>query len=109
MKKFCLVILNMFVVVSILPAQSKEVLAVRKYSKQHVTPMIGEFINFLSIPNVASDSVNIERNCGFIMQMMKKRGIANVQLLHAVSNAAPPAIYGEVNVAGAKRTIFFYA
>ena len=109
MKKFCLIVLNICVIVSILTAQTKDVLAVRKHAKQHMATMIGEFISFLSIPNVARDSVNISRNAGFIMQMMKKRGIQNVQLLHAASNITPPAIYGEVNVPGAKRTIFFYA
>ena len=109
MKKFCLIVLNICVIVSILTAQTKDVLAVRKHAKQHMATMIGEFISFLSIPNVARDSVNISRNAGFIMQMMKNRGIENVQLLHAVSDAAPPAIYGEVNVPDAKRTIFFYA
>src|SRR6185295_12718966 len=109
MKKFCLVVFNICVVLSILPAQTKEVLAVRKHTKDHMPALIGEFIDFLSIPNVASDSANISRNTGFIMQMMKKRGIENVQLLPAASKATPPAIYGEVNVPGAKRTIFFYA
>jgi len=109
MKKFCLIVLNTCVIVSILSAQTKDVLTVRKYARQHMATMIGEFISFLSIPNVAGDSANIARNAGFVMQMMKKRGIENVQLLPAVSNAVPPAIYGEVNVPGAKRTIFFYA
>ena len=43
--------------------------------------MIGEFVKFLAIPNVASDSANIRRNAAFIMEMMKKRGIEKVQLL----------------------------
>ena len=109
MKEFSLVVLNICFIVSILPAQTKEVLAVRKQTKQHMATMMSEFIDFLTIPNVAGDSVNISRNAGFVMQMMKKRGIQNVQLLHAASNITPPAIYGEVNVPGAKRTIFFYA
>ena len=109
MKKLCLTILCFCGVVPNLPAQTKEILAVRKHTGQYMATIIGEFINFLSIPNVARDSVNIFRNAEFITQMMKKRGIEKVQLLHAVSKGTPPAIYGEVNVTGAIRTIFFYA
>ena len=109
MKKFCLIVLSVCIVASIVSAQTKEVVAIRKYTRDNMASMVGEFISFLSIPNVASDSVNIPGNTGFIMQMMKKRGIENIRLLYAVSKATPPAIYGEVNVPGAKRTIFFYA
>src|SRR5207253_2350547 len=64
---------------------------------------------FLSLPNLAKDTENIRNNGGFIMQMMKQRGIANVQLLDGASPAVPPAVYGEVTVPGAKETLIFYA
>lgn len=41
--------------------------------------------------------------------MMNMRGIKNGQLLHAQTAGAPPAVYGEVIVPGAKRTLIFYA
>ena len=109
MKKFCLIFFNICIVVSILAAQSKEVLAVRNQTRQHMSTMIGEFMKFLSIPNVTQDSVNILKNAEFITQMMKERGIENVRLLYAAPGTTPPAVYGEVNVPGATRTIFFYA
>ncbi len=40
---------------------------------------------------------------------MKKRGIEKVQLLNASTTGVPPAVYGEVKVAGAKQTLIFYA
>jgi len=43
------------------------------------------------------------------MDMMKKRGIGQVKLLSPVSAGAPPSIYGEVMVPGAKQTLIFYA
>jgi len=43
------------------------------------------------------------------MDMMNKRGIDKVQLLSADTHGSPPAVYGEVMVAGAKQTIIFYA
>ena len=43
------------------------------------------------------------------MEMMNKRGIQKIQLLNGTSPGAPPAVYGEVPVAGAKQTLIFYA
>jgi acetylornithine deacetylase/succinyl-diaminopimelate desuccinylase-like protein len=41
--------------------------------------------------------------------MMTKRGIQKVQLLRANTVGVPPAVYGEVNVSGATKTLIFYA
>ncbi len=43
------------------------------------------------------------------MSMMNKRGIQQVKLLPATTAGAPPAVYGEVKVPGAKQTLIFYA
>lgn len=89
--------------------QSKETLSVRAYVSSKKNDILKEYLSFLSIPNVASDSVNIRRNAKEIMRMMSARGIANVRLLNAKSKATPPAVYGEVLVPGAKTTLIFYA
>ncbi|MFI5131960.1 MAG: M20/M25/M40 family metallo-hydrolase, partial [Chitinophagales bacterium] len=109
MKKFCFIILFNWILMPVSVAQTKEVLAVRKFAKQHADNIIGEFVKFLAIPNVAGDTPNIQRNAAFIMDIMKKRGIEKVQLLHATTEAVPPAVYGEVHVPGARKTIIFYA
>jgi acetylornithine deacetylase/succinyl-diaminopimelate desuccinylase-like protein len=70
--------------------------------------ILAEFMEFLAIPNVASDSSGIARNAAFITAMMEKRGLAP-RLLRARDKAAPPLIYGEWRVPGATRTIVFYA
>ena len=95
--------------VQLASAQSQEVLTVRKYREQNAGNIINEFVNFLTIPNLARDTTNILKNTGFIMQMMSKRGIQNVQLLNATTVGVPPAVYGEVNISGAKQTLIFYA
>src|SRR5207253_8926353 len=59
--------------------------------------------------NIASDTQNIQKNTAFIMDMMHRRGIKNVQLLTATTTGVPPAVYGEVLSPGAKQTIIFYA
>lgn len=90
-------------------SQSAETMKIRNYRSKNEITIINEFASFLSIPNVASDSVNIYKNGRFIMDMMKKRGIDKVQLLTADTKGAPPAVYGEVTVPNAKQTIIFYA
>ena len=109
MKKYTLLFLLNLVVVQLLLAQSPDVQKIRTYGQQNAGKIIGEFTEFLSLPNVARDTANIQKNAAFIMAMMKKRGIQNVQLLPASSAGAPPAVYGEVKVPGATQTLIFYA
>jgi acetylornithine deacetylase/succinyl-diaminopimelate desuccinylase-like protein len=89
--------------------QSTGLQAIRKYSSEQAVNIITEFVNFLAIPNLAKDTVNIQKNTAFIMDMMKKRGIQKIQLLNAATAGTPPAVYGELNVPGAKQTLVFYA
>ncbi|MBN8852839.1 MAG: peptidase M20 [Sphingobacteriales bacterium 50-39] len=93
-----------------LPAfcQNPGILRVRNWRQQQEQPIIREFVSFLSIPNIAADSVNIQKNAAFIVQMMRDRNIGNIQLLKG-KNGYPPAVYGEIIVPGATRTIGFYA
>jgi acetylornithine deacetylase/succinyl-diaminopimelate desuccinylase-like protein len=90
-------------------AQSPGILTIKKYSQQHADDIISEFRSFLSLPNVASDTLNIQKNAAFIMDMMNKRGIQKVQLLQAGLAGVPPVVYGESLVPGAKQTLLFYA
>jgi acetylornithine deacetylase/succinyl-diaminopimelate desuccinylase-like protein len=90
-------------------AENPAIDKVRNYRKANEHALLKEYLELLSIPNIATDSANIRKNAAFIMDMMKKRGIGKVQLLEADMPLAPPAIYGEVNVPNAKKTIIFYA
>jgi len=93
----------------LLIAQLPGVLAIRNYSNQNAGIIINEFTELLAIPNVAADTAGLQRTAAFIMTMMNKRGIKNVQLLQAVTAGVPPAVYGEVMVPGATQTLIFYA
>ena len=79
------------------------------YVQQNETGIINEFTAFLSIPNIAADPANLQNNTAFIITMMQKRGIQNIQLLNATTQGVPPAVFGEVIVPGAKQTLIFYA
>jgi acetylornithine deacetylase/succinyl-diaminopimelate desuccinylase-like protein len=79
---------------------------VRSYRAAHETEILEELAGLLSIPNVASDVANIERNAEAIVAALKRRGVAT-ELLRVAG--APPAIYGELSVPGASRTAILYA
>ena len=109
MKKY-IFFFNLAVLSSLLVfAQSPDVLTTRRYTNQNADKIIQEFVNFLAIPNIAKDTVNMRKTAAFIMTMMNKRGIQKVQLLQPVTAGAPPAVYGEVIVPGATQTLIFYA
>jgi len=79
---------------------------VRAWRAAHEIAIVRELADLLAIPNVASDSANIERNAEAIRALYARRGIAT-QLLRVPG--APPAVFGERRVPGAARTIVFYA
>jgi acetylornithine deacetylase/succinyl-diaminopimelate desuccinylase-like protein len=81
---------------------------VRDYVRSHEHEILSEFVGLLSIPNVAADRENIRRNAAHIVEMMRRRGLSP-RLLEAKNAAAPPAVYGELAVPGATRTLVFYA
>src|SRR5207247_4570319 len=65
-----------------------------------------ELLDFLAIPNLASDTANIEKNAGAIKAMFAKRGI-EARLLRVAG--APPLVVADVRSARATKTIAFYA
>jgi len=81
---------------------------IKQYCQVNQVKLIDEYKEFLSIPNIAADSVNIRRNADFIMKMMRDRGI-KAELLFGKSPAANPAVYGKITVKNAKHTIALYA
>jgi acetylornithine deacetylase/succinyl-diaminopimelate desuccinylase-like protein len=81
---------------------------ITQFRKANENAIINEYIQFLSIPNVSADSVNIPANAAFIVQMMKQRGI-QATLLHGTTTGVNPAVFGEIKVAGATKTIAYYA
>jgi acetylornithine deacetylase/succinyl-diaminopimelate desuccinylase-like protein len=93
----------------ILNAQNNANKHIQDHIHQQEPAMVKEFFSFLSIPNVASDTLHIRKNAEFIMDMMNRRNINHVQLLQAVDDKTPPVVYGDVMVPGATQTLIFYA
>ena len=80
--------------------------SVRTYVEAHQAEILKEFTELVAIPNVASDRSNIGRNADLIQKMLGLRGIPSRLLQTA---GAPPVVFGEIETAGAKRTLTFYA
>lgn len=80
--------------------------ATRAYIAQHKTEIIREFEGFLSIPNLASDTPNIQKNADALAAMLQKRGL-HVQLLK--TEGAPPAVLAALPADPGKHTVIFYA
>ena len=78
----------------------------RQWRQQHERAIVDEYVALLSIPNVASDGANIQRNAELIQGMMERRGIAS--RLVSVPGANP-IVFGEIKTSGAVRSIVFYA
>jgi len=89
------------------PAQTNSAAAAaRQWRQAHEQAILDEFMALLSIPNIARDHDNIQRNAETIAAMMTRRGIA-ARLVTA--GGANPVVFGEIPTPGAARTIVFYA
>ena len=90
-------------------AQTSDILTIRKYRQVNEHRIMKDYFNFLSIPNVASDTTSLIKNAYFISDKLKTIGVKQVQMLYPSTKGIPPAVYGEINVPGATKTIIFYA
>ncbi len=77
----------------------------REWRQGHEQEIVDGFVQLLSIPNVASDTVNIRRNAEYIVGLLEPRGFS-ARLLE--SEGSPPAVFGERRTEGAERTLLVY-
>ncbi|HLJ41674.1 MAG TPA: M20/M25/M40 family metallo-hydrolase [Candidatus Acidoferrales bacterium] len=110
MKRVAILILSvMFFATAATPqndsATSRVVSAVRAYRVAHEPQIISEFVSLLSIPNVASDTPNIQRNATALVEMLKRRGF-RTELLPIPGRG--PVVFGDLESPGAKGTVIFY-
>ncbi|UCF21746.1 MAG: M20/M25/M40 family metallo-hydrolase [Gemmatimonadota bacterium] len=85
--------------------QSAAIQAVREYREAHEAEIVGELVGFLGLPNVADDLDAIRENAQALAGMLRRRGIEPALL----ETGGAPYVYGERKVAGAERTVLFYA
>ena len=90
-------------------AQTPDILTIRNFRQVNEHRIMKDYFNFLSISNVASDTTSLIKNAYFISEKLKTIGVKQVQLLYPNTKGIPPAVYGEINVPNATKTIIFYA
>jgi len=86
------------------PAQVAQ--EVRDYRMDNEDRIIRELNEFLSLPNVASDTANIQKNAERLVEMLEARGIETHLL--PISGRGP-VVFGKLFTPEAKRTVIFYA
>jgi acetylornithine deacetylase/succinyl-diaminopimelate desuccinylase-like protein len=79
---------------------------VRDYRVDHEDRIVRELAEFLSIPNVASDTANIQKNAEHLREMLEARGI-ETHLLPITGRG--PVVFGKLIAPAATRTVIFYA
>ena len=88
------------------PQPSGPARAARQWRLRHERAILDEFIQLLSVPNVAGDLADMQRNAALIRRMLEKRGV-RTRLLEVPG--APAAVFGELATPGARRTVLLYA
>jgi acetylornithine deacetylase/succinyl-diaminopimelate desuccinylase-like protein len=100
-----LVVLASFLSAPVVVAQTPKQ-AAQQWRTAHEQQILQEFTALLSIPNVAGDTTNIQRNAEVLAALLARRHVDAKLLTAAGSN---PVVYGEIKTPGAKHTIVFYA
>jgi acetylornithine deacetylase/succinyl-diaminopimelate desuccinylase-like protein len=88
------------------PTPTQVAQEVREYRMDNEDRIIRELIEFLSIPNLASDTANIQKNAAHLVEMLEARGIETHLL--PISGRGP-VVFGKLISPEAKRTVIFYA
>ena len=70
---------------------------VEQYIAAHRQAIVREFVELLSIPNVAADRENIKRNADLLRTMFARRGFT-AEILETSGN---PLVFAELRVPGA--------
>jgi len=86
------------------PAQVAQ--AVREYRLENEDRIMRELTEFLAIPNVASDTPNIQKNAAHLVEMLEARGIETH--LFPITGRGP-VVFGKLISPEAKHTVIFYA
>ena len=88
------------------PAAAPVAQEVREYRMANEDRIVRELSEFLAIPNIASDTPNIQKNAAHLVEMLEARGI-ETHLLPIGGRG--PVVFGKLITPEAKRTVIFYA
>jgi acetylornithine deacetylase/succinyl-diaminopimelate desuccinylase-like protein len=81
--------------------------AVRGWRKAHEKAILTDFVTLLSMPNVATNIADVEKNAAYIEAQLKARGFETHVL--TAEPGTPPSVFAQMKVPHANRTVIFYA
>src|SRR5262252_5735059 len=91
---------------SISPPPAQIAQEVRDYRVHNEGRIVRELVEFLAIPNLASDAPSIQKNADRLAQMLEARGIET----HPLSiPGRGPVVFGKLSAENAARTVILYA
>ena len=79
--------------------------AVDDYRQDHEGIILDDFVELLSIPNVAVNLADMQRNANHIVGLLESRGFET----QVLSEGGAPYVYAELNSPGAAETVLIYA
>lgn len=79
---------------------------VRSHHRAHRVEIVDELAELLALPNVTGDLPDVRRNAQHLLGMLRRRGL-DAELLEV--EGAAPAVFAQLTVPGARRTVAFYA
>jgi acetylornithine deacetylase/succinyl-diaminopimelate desuccinylase-like protein len=82
---------------------------IRAFRTSHQQEILTQYVELLKIPNIASDREGIRRNADAILTQMRHLNLSPRLLQSTATSDAPPVVYGEWKVPGARRTLVLYA
>jgi acetylornithine deacetylase/succinyl-diaminopimelate desuccinylase-like protein len=77
------------------------------YRTTHEAAIVGQLDELTRLKSVAADPAGLKAMADRLQELLKQRGFEVSQL--GADTGAPPAVFGTLKSAGAKRTVIFYA
>lgn len=78
----------------------------RAWREANEAAIVRQLADFVSIPNLASEAANVEKNAAWLLSQLQQRGL---EVRRLQEPGAPPAVFAELRAPGAGRTVVFYA
>ena len=81
------------------------VAAINEYRSDREKAIVEDFVDLLSMPNVAANIADMDRNADYVTELLEARGFTTQRL----KSGGAPYIYAELMSPGAAETILIYA
>lgn len=104
--KACAAFLSLVLTSALFAGPAEVANQTRAWRSMHEQQILAEFAELLAIPNLATDTPNIQRNAEAIRALCEKRGLTTKLL---TLEGAPPIVVADLAASNAKRTVAFYA